>query len=148
MAAVLDCRRQHGIPQVSLETFLGTQQLKKDLPQLSSKIREIRLLCVVKCDLGRPKRPWDQRKKRRESRKTSQKLLQASKEDLVYSIILVELILTVLWLIIRDFLSRKCILENSQTLWNFNAGTSTSRLKFAQRQQILISQCSGSKKLA
>ena len=62
MAAVLDCRRQHGIPQVSQETFLGTQQLKKDLPQLSSKVREIRLLCVVEWDLSRPKRLFDQRK--------------------------------------------------------------------------------------
>ena len=51
------------------------------------------------------------------------------------------------WLLIWDFLSRKCILDNSQTLWNSRAGKSTSRLRFAQRQLILISHCSGSKRL-
>ena len=48
---------------------------------------------------------------------------------------------------IRDFPSRKCILENSQTLLNFKAERSTSRRKIVQKQRILISQCSGSKKL-
>ena len=62
-------------------------------------------------------------------------------------IILVELIFTVVWLIIRDFQVRNWIWAIFFTLWNFKAGKSTSRLKFVQKQQILISQCSGSKKL-
>ena len=33
------------------------------------------------------------------------------------------------------------------TRWNFKAGKSTSKLKCVQNQQILISQCTGSKKL-
>ena len=41
----------------------------------------------------------------------------------------------------------KCILENFMTLWNFNAGQSTSRMRYGQEQPILRSQCSGSKKL-
>ena len=53
----------------------------------------------------------------------------------------------VVWLIIRDSRFRNCIVGNSQTLWNFKAGKSTSRLKFVRKQHILFSQCTGSKKL-
>ena len=58
-----------------------------------------------------------------------------------------ELFLTVVWSIIRDFRFRNCIWGNFLTLWNFKAAKSTSKLKYVQRQQILISQCAGSKKL-
>ena len=54
--------------------------------------------------------------------------------DVEFLVILVELILKVVRWIVRDFQSRKCILENSQTPWNFKAGKSTSRLKYVQRQ--------------
>ena len=47
----------------------------------------------------------------------------------------------------RGFRSRKCILGNSWTHWNFKAGKSTSRLMYVQNQQTLNSQCNGSKKL-
>ena len=33
------------------------------------------------------------------------------------------------------------------TLWNFEAGKSTSRMRYVRNQQIFISQCTGSKKL-
>ena len=62
-------------------------------------------------------------------------------------IILVELILTVAWWINRDFQYRKRTLDNSQTLWNFKAGKSTSRLKYVRKQPILRWLCTGSKKL-
>ena len=42
---------------------------------------------------------------------------------------------------------RNCIWDNFLTPWNFKAGKSTSRLKYVQNQQILISQCTGSKNL-
>ena len=38
-------------------------------------------------------------------------------------------------------------LENSRNHWNFQAGKSTSRLRYVQNQQFLTSQCTGSKKL-
>ena len=69
-----------------------------------------------------------------------------SKVEVECWIILVELILTVVWLIIREFLFRNGILENLQTLWNFQAGKSTSRLRFVYEQPILRSPCSGSTK--
>ena len=60
VVTILDCRLQHGILWVSQATFLETQQFEKDLPQLSWKIREIRLLPVVEWDLSRPRTRWDQ----------------------------------------------------------------------------------------
>ena len=51
------------------------------------------------------------------------------------------------WSITRDFRSRKCIFETSQTHWNFKAGKSTSRLKYVRNQRFLTSRCTGSKKL-
>ena len=60
---------------------------------------------------------------------------------------LVELIPTVVWLTFRDLQSRSYICENFLTLRNFKAGKSTSRLKYVLKQQILISQRTGSKKL-
>ena len=47
--------------------------------------------------------------------------------------ILVELILPVVWLIIRDSRFWNCIWENFLALLNFKAGKSTSRLKYAQK---------------
>ena len=62
-------------------------------------------------------------------------------------IMLVELILTVVWWIIREFFLRNGILENFLTLWNFKAGRWTSELRFVFEQPILRSKSSGSKKL-
>ena len=42
---------------------------------------------------------------------------------------------------------RNCIWESLLTPWNFKAGKSTSILEYVQNQQILISQCTVSKKL-
>ena len=84
---------------------------------------------------------WD------ENRKIRQYLFHASKVEVDCWIILVKLILMVVWLILRVFRFRNCILENFLTLWNFNVGKSTSKLKYVQNQQILISHCTGSKKL-
>ena len=41
LAAIRDCRLWHRIPKVILDTSLRAQQLKKDLPQLSSETREL-----------------------------------------------------------------------------------------------------------
>ena len=90
-------------------------------------------------DTGKGK--WD------ENRRIRQYLYRASKVEVEYWIILVELILTVVWLITWHLQFRNCIWENSRTHWNFKAGKSTSRLKCVRNQQILISQCIGSKKL-
>ena len=60
---------------------------------------------------------------------------------------MVELILTVVWLIIRDSRFHNCIWEHFLILWFFIAGKSTSRLMYVRNQQILISQCTGWKKL-
>ena len=48
----------------------------------------------------------------------------------------------------NDWLSEILVFgrENFLTLWNFKAGKSTSKLKYVQNQQILISQCNGPKK--
>ena len=62
-------------------------------------------------------------------------------------IILMELILTMVWWIIREILLRNGIWERFLTLCNFKAGKSTSKLRFVWEQQILRSRCSGSKKL-
>ena len=82
---------------------------------------------------------WD------ENRRSRRYLYHASKVEVECWIILVELILTVVWLIIRDFRFRNCIwehrfcgiskLESQLQDWN------------VQRQQILIWQCNWSKKL-
>ena len=82
-----------------------------------------------------------------ENRWTHQSPYHTSKMEVECWIILVELILTVVWMIRRDFRFRNCIWENFLTLWNFKAGKSTSRLMFVRKQHILISQCTGSKKL-
>ena len=50
-------------------------------------------------------------------------------------IILVELLLSVVWLIIRDSRFRNCIREIFLTLWNNKAGKSTSGLKYAQKSR-------------
>ena len=65
-----------------------------------------------------------------ENRWIRQFLHLASKVDVQCWIILVELILTMVWWIIREFLFRNGILEFFLTLWNYKAGKSTSELRF------------------
>ena len=84
---------------------------------------------------------WD------ENRGIRQYLCHASKVEVEYWIIMVEFILTVVWLITRDVQTQKCIWDFLWTPWNFKAGKSSSRMKFVRLQQIFISQCNGSKKL-
>ena len=67
-----------------------------------------------------------------------------SKVEVECFIILVDLILTVVWWVIREFLLRNGILGNFQTPWNLKDGRSTSDLQFENKQPILSS---GSKKL-
>ena len=244
LAATQDCRLWHGIRKVIQETSLEAQQHEKDLPQLSSKIREDRILHVcglgleaTECSLGPRWRSYERAAKflrncefsgrfdltRRvyslrglslRFRLTSwaevgvgvqvalqatswealspapwwsldvvfcaasdshldmlewllwhccpltslvegaghpwpcaPKLFHASIEEVVCSIILVELILTVVWSISEISCLGSASWKMSQTLRSFKAGQSISRLNFPQKQQILISQCSGSKKL-
>ena len=57
--------RDSGLPTMTLDTtgnsgnISGAQQLVNYLPQLSSNIREIRLLRIVDWDLRQPRRPWE-----------------------------------------------------------------------------------------
>ena len=71
----------------------------------------------------------DRRVKWKESRWIRQSLYHITQEEVACWTILVKLILTVVWLIIRDFQFRNCIWEHFLTPWNFKAGKSTSRLK-------------------
>ena len=87
------------------------------------------------------------RKRWKENRWTRRFKCLTSKVEVECWIILVELILTVVWWIIRDLLLRIGILEFFMTLWNLKAGKSTSELRFVHEQPILRSLCSGSKKL-
>ena len=146
LAAILDCHDARNIV-VLQETFLNDYLLEKDKPILSSQIQRIWHPLLKNWDLTLQETQSDQKVKWDENRKIRRYLHHASKEALEYWTRLVELILTMVWWITREFRSRKCILENSQTHWNFKAGRSTSRLKYVQRQQILILQCTGSKKL-
>ena len=141
LAAIRDCRMIHGILRVLQETFLNDSLLEKDDPLLCSTIQRI---------WHRPLKNWDLTFLEIQSNwkvKWDKYLYHASKVEVDCWIILVELILTVVWLIFRDFQPRSCIWENFLTLWNFKAGKSTSRLKYVLKQQILISQRTGSKKL-
>ena len=105
----------------------------------SSTIQRIWQPLLANWDLTLLEVQSDPRVKWHENRKIRPYLYHASKVEVLCWIILVELILTVVWLIIRDSRFRKCIWENLLTLWNFRAGKSTSKLKYVLNQQILIS---------
>ena len=51
-----------------------------------------------------------------------------------------EFILSMVSWLTRDIQSQNCILENSQTHWNFKAAKSTSELKYVQIQCFLKSR--------
>ena len=143
LAAILDCRTTHGKLRVLQETFVNDCLLEKDKPILSSTIQRIWQPLLWNWDLIFQEIPSDRRVEWDENRRIRQYLHHASKVEVESLIILVELILTVVWLICI----RNCIWESFLTLWNFKAGKSTSKLKYVQNQQILISQCNGPKKV-
>ena len=103
-AAILDCRMIHRMSWALQETFLKAYLFEKDHPQLS-KIQGIWYL------LASTPGPRFQREAG---------ILRHTGGTYSHNGMM-------------DFSSRKCILENSQTLWNFKAGKSTSRLKYAQK---------------
>ena len=142
-AAILDYCTIHGILRILQETFLNDHALKKEDPLLSSTIQRISHPLLRNWDLTLQELQRERRVKWKENRSIRQSLTTLPK----CWIILVELILSVVWLIIRDFRFRNCIWEHFLTLWSFKAGKSTSRLKFVRKQHIVISQCTGSKKL-
>ena len=120
--------------------------LKKDYPLQSSTGQRIWRHPLRNTDLILPKRQGKETVKWKENRWIRQFLHLTSRVEVVCWIILVELILEVVWWIIREILLRNGILENFMTPWNFTAGKLTSRLGFVQEQRILRSQCTGSKK--
>ena len=136
--AILVCRVMHWMLRVLQETFLNDHLLKKNCPLPSSTIQRI---------WHHPLGDWDLRVEWKENRWIRWFLHPTAKVEVEYWIILMELILTVVWLIIREFLWRNGILEFFMTLWNFKAGKEASELRFVYEQQILMSQCTGSKKL-
>ena len=72
-------------------------------------------LAPSSCGFG-PGRKYEGKWKRDETR--AAKFVNIN-QPWTHPVILEELVLTMIWWITRDFRSRKCILENSQTLWNF-----------------------------
>ena len=145
LAAILDWRMIHGILRIRQETFLNDYLLEKDKLLQSSTVQRIWHTLKLGLDTeGNAKRPESEMRREPQNSSIPVPLFQSG-GGLFF--LLVELILTVVWLIIRDSRFRNCIWESFQTLWNFKAWKSISRLKHVQRQQILISQCFGSKKL-
>ena len=108
-------------------TFLNDCLLEKDHPQLSSKIQRIWHHLLADLDLTLQEIRWYRKVKWDGNRRIRQCLYHAFKEEVESLIILVELILTVGRWDTRDFQSRTCIWENSQTLefqsWKVNFKT-------------------------
>ena len=109
-AAILDCRVIHGILWVLRETFLKAYTLKEDCPLRSSTIQRI----------------WHHHldEKECESRRVRQYLLHVlirAVHPWILTIILEELILSMVWWITRGFRCRECISENSLTQMEFQS---------------------------
>ena len=145
--AILDCRVIHKIVWTLQETFLNDHLLKKDDPPQFSTIQRILHHPLRNWHLKLPEQQGRESVKWKENRWIRRFPYTISKVEVVCCFILVELIRTVVWWIIRDFRFRKCILENFLTLWNFKASKSTSRMPYVQGQRILRSLCIGSQKL-
>ena len=143
-AAVLDCREIHWIVRVLWETFLNDHPLKKDNPLQSSTIQRIWHLHLKMWDLMFQREQGEIWKGNHWIRRFNH---LTSTVEVEFGIILVELVLTLVWWIIREFLLRNGILENFLALWNFKAGSFISELKFVCEQPNFRSQCCGSKKL-
>ena len=116
LASIRDCRMTHGILWVPQETLLNDYLLEKDYPLLSSKIQRIWHHLLEDWDLKLQEIQWYRKGKWDENRRIRQHLYHASKVEVEYRIILVELILTVVWFITREFQSQKFIWESFQTL--------------------------------
>ena len=125
--------------------FCSTICSRRTNLRLSSTIQRIWHLSLWNWDLILKEMQRGRRMEWDDNREIHQDLYHASKEKLECMVVLVELILTMVWLMIQDSRFRNCILAN--TLWNFKDTKSISRLKYVQRQQIFIFQCTGSKKL-
>ena len=89
------------------ETFLNDYLLEEDHPRLSPKNQRIWHHLLADWDLRLQDIQWYRKVNRDGNRRILQYLYHASKEEVEYFIILVELFLTVVWWITRDFLSRK-----------------------------------------
>ena len=96
-------------------------QRRDDLLQ-STTIHKIWPPVLKNQDLILQELQGDLRVKCKENRWIRQSHYSISKVEVVRWIVLVEVIPTVVWWIIRDSRFRKCILENFQTLWSFKAG--------------------------
>ena len=128
LAAILECRVIHKIVRVQQETFLNDHVLKKDYHLRSSTFKEFGILLsgieAWHYRNNKENREW------KENRWVRRLLHTTSKVEVACWILLVELISTMVWWIIREFLLRIRILENFLTQWNFKAGKSTSGLRF------------------
>ena len=144
-------RRDSGLPH-DTKNFTGTSGNVFERPpaqeeRSSTIFNNSKNLASSSPDLILQELERDRRVKWKEDLWTRQSFHHTSQVEVECWITLVELFLTVVWLIIRDFRFRNCTWWNFLTLWNFKAGKSTSRLKFGRKQHILISHCTGSKKL-
>ena len=144
--AILDCRVIHWKVRVLEETFFERPSAQEGLSStILNNSKNFGILSGIEAWYYRIYK--EERKRWKENRWTRLFKCLTSKVEVECWIILVELILTVVWWIIREFLLRIGILEIFLTLWNFKAGKSTSELRFVHEQPILRSPCSGSKKL-
>ena len=91
--------------------FLNNYLLEKDNPKLSSKIQSMRHPLLADWDQHLQNIPWCQRWKWDENLRAYPYMYHASKVEVESLITLVELILTVVWWIMRDFQTRKRIWE-------------------------------------
>ena len=111
---------------VSQETFLNDHLLKKDYPSRSSTIQK-NLASFLSGIETWYYRNSNERVEWKENRWIRRLNHRTSKVEVECVIILVELILTVVWWIIREFLTRNGILEIFLTLefqsWKVNFGT-------------------------
>ena len=132
-------RRDSGLPPETLN-MMGISDVFERLPAREgqphniSKNHGIWHLLVVEWNQNLQNIRWQQDRRGDLSNKTYPIRETFSTVEMEFHVMLVELMLTVVWWSTRDFQSRRCILENSQTLWNFKAGKPTSRLKFAQKR--------------
>ena len=143
-AAIQGCFVVHGKLGVLRETFLFVYLLEKDHPQLSSKIQRFWHHLLETWHYRKYNVP--EREMGREPKNASMLVPRFQRGGGILNHIggtyshggMVDY---------TRFPFSEIHLENFQTLWNFRAGKSTSKLKCVLKQQILISQCNGWKKL-
>ena len=135
-----------GILWVLQETFLKAYLVRRTILYILQQFKEFGIL-LSRIETWYYRNCKETRVKWKENRWIRQSLYRISNEKVACWIILVELVLTVVWLILRNFRFRNCIWGNFRNLWNFKAEKTTSTLKHVRKQQTLISQCNRSKKL-